>query len=97
MITFINCLEFYSYLMLAGTLAAMNHPLLGGKNKIKKAKGIIINIIGDSTLSLKEVNGATDVIQNNASKNANVIFSVTNDEGLKDKIKIKIIATGFKK
>jgi len=45
---------------------------------------------------LFEVNEAAEIIRNSSSPDANIIFGAVIDENMKDKIKVTIIATGFK-
>ena len=75
--------------------AAINSPLLED-NSIQGAQGILINICGSSSLSLHEVNEASLIIQKAAHENANIIFGAVLDEGLKEQVKITVIAAGFK-
>lgn len=73
---------------------AINHPLLEDTS-IDGAKGILINIVGDDTLSLTEINEATEIIHSAADPDANIIFGVAQDKSLEDTVKITVIATGF--
>jgi len=74
---------------------AISSPLLEDTS-IAGARGILINITGSSNLLLQEVNAASMVIQQAAHEDANIIFGAVLDEELKDRIKITVIATGFK-
>ncbi|MBC7333847.1 MAG: cell division protein FtsZ [Actinobacteria bacterium] len=73
---------------------AINSPLI--EASIEGAKGILLNISGGPDLKLFEVNEAAEVIRNASSRDANIIFGAVIDENMKDKIKVTIIATGFK-
>ncbi len=64
------------------------------ETKINGAKGVIINITGDSELSLADVNDAITDIQDIIDENATVIWGAIVDERLKDKYIATIIATG---
>lgn len=74
--------------------SAMNSPLIDVS--IEGAKGILLNISGGPDLKLTEVNEAAEIIRNASSNDANIIFGAVIDEEMNDKIKVTIIATGFK-
>jgi cell division protein FtsZ len=74
---------------------AINSPLLE-ENSIQGAQGILINITGSSSITLHEVHEASTFIQKVAHENANIIFGAVQNDGMKDEIKITVIATGFK-
>ena len=59
------------------------------------ARGVIINVTGGPDLSLMEVSDASTIVQEAADEDANIIFGAVVDPGLKGKIKITVIATGF--
>lgn len=73
---------------------AIKNPLI--ENSIEGAQGILLNISGGPDLKLFEVNEAAEVIRNAASPDSNIIFGAVIDESMNDKIKVTIIATGFK-
>jgi cell division protein FtsZ len=73
---------------------AINSPLI--EASIDGAKGILLNVSGGPDLKLFEVNEAAEVVRNSSSQEANIIFGAVVDENMKDKIKVTIIATGFK-
>jgi len=62
---------------------------------IEGAKRILFVISGGSTLSLKEVQQASDTIQDMADPEANVIFGTCKDPRLDDEVKITLIAAAF--
>lgn len=72
---------------------AINSPLLD--YAIKKARGLLINISGDHSMALKEVNAAAEIVVDIADENANIIFGCTIDESLEGMIKVTLIATGI--
>lgn len=72
---------------------AVASPLL--ELSIDGAKGILFTITGDATLSMHEVAEAAKIITGSADSDAKVIFGAVVDDGLKDEIKITVIATGF--
>jgi len=73
---------------------AISSPLLEDTS-INGARGVLINITGNSRLTLHEVSAASNVIQEAAHPDAHIIFGSVCDETLGDKIKITVIATGF--
>lgn len=73
---------------------AVASPLLEDVS-IEGATGILLNITGSSSLSLKEVNDAALLIQEAAHEEANIIFGAVIDESLKETIRVTVIATGF--
>jgi len=73
---------------------AIESPLL--EHDIKGAKGIIMNFTGGSNLGMVEVGEATEYIRSALSpEDENVIFGITIDEKLQDKVRVTVIATGF--
>jgi cell division protein FtsZ len=62
---------------------------------IKGAKGILVNISGDSDVTLNEVNEALTLIQKEADEEANIIFGVVLDDAMGDALRVTVIATGF--
>jgi len=73
--------------------SAINSPLI--EESIDGATGILLNISGGPDLKLFEINEAAEIIRNASSPDANIIFGSVIDEGMNDKIKVTIIATGF--
>jgi cell division protein FtsZ len=73
--------------------AAVASPLL--EVSIDGAKGILFTITGGSNLGMYEVSEAAKVITQSADPNAKVIFGAIIDEGMKDEVKVTVIATGF--
>ena len=73
---------------------AIKNPLI--EASVDGAKGILLNISGGPDLKLYEVNEAAEIIKNASSSDANIIFGAVIDENMSDKIKVTIIATGFK-
>jgi len=73
---------------------AISNPLLDNIT-IKGAKGILINITASSSLSLIDVEKATEFIQREAHEDANIIFGAAIDESMGENIQITVIATGF--
>lgn len=75
---------------------AISSPLLDDVS-ITGAKGVLINITGDPTLSLAEAAEASTLISEQAGPEANIIFGIVLDENLQDEVRITVIAAGFHK
>lgn len=73
--------------------AAIASPLL--EVSIDGAKGILFTISGGSNLGMYEVSEAAKVITESADSGAKVIFGAIIDEGMKDEVKVTVVATGF--
>src|SRR3989339_322494 len=74
--------------------AAIDSPLL--EISIRGAKGVLFTISGSSDLAMHEVNEAAEVITGSCDPEAKIIFGTVIDEALGDKVKVTVIATGFK-
>ena len=62
---------------------------------ISGAKRLLFVITGGSTLTLKEVQEAADVIQEMADPEANVIFGTARDQKMDDEVKVTMVAAAF--
>lgn len=74
---------------------AVNSPLL--ETTIEGAKGVILNIVGGSDLTIDEVQEAATLIQNVVDYSANIIFGACIDENINEEVSVTVIATGFPK
>ena len=72
---------------------AISSPLL--ETPIDGAQGVLLNITGDSNLSLFEVQEAADIVANASDKDLNMIFGSVINDNLKGEIIVTVIATGF--
>src|SRR4249920_1922330 len=72
---------------------AVSSPLL--EASIEGATGILLNVTGGTDMGLFEVNEAAEVVTSAADQNANVIFGAVIDQGVKDEVRVTVIATGF--
>ncbi len=72
---------------------AINSPLL--ETTITGAKGIIINVTGGSDLGIMEIQTASELVNEAADNDANIILGAMIDESFGDEIQITVIATGF--
>ncbi len=74
--------------------AAVSSPLL--EASIKGAKNAIVNVSGGDTMTLVDANDAVDIVREAAGDNdINVLFGVSSDESLGDKMVVTVIATEF--
>jgi cell division protein FtsZ len=72
---------------------AITSPLLEGS--IEGAQRLILNITGGPDLSLEEVTEAASLVQDTLSDQADIFFGAVVREGY-DRVRITVIATGFK-
>jgi cell division protein FtsZ len=73
---------------------AISSPLLE-ETSIRGAKGVLINVTATrDSLRLHEVDAAAKIIQE-AANSEDTIFGAVYDDGMKDQLKITVIATGF--
>ncbi len=73
--------------------AAISSPLLDVT--IDGAKGVLLNITGDNSLTMSEVHEAAEIIGKAVDPDANIIFGVAHNSGIPDDVRITLIATGF--
>lgn len=72
---------------------AISSPLL--ETSVDGAQGILINISGGPSLSLYEVQEASELITSTADKDVNVILGNVINENLNEEVVVTVIATGF--
>ena len=72
---------------------AINSPLL--ETTIDGAKGVLLNITGDSNLTLFDAAQAAEIVQQSIDEDAIFIYGMAMDDSLDDEIVITVIATGF--
>ena len=74
--------------------AAIDSPLL--ETSLQGARGVLLNIMGaTNSLSMLEVNEASTTVQEAAHPDAEIIWGVSVDESLGDKVSVTVIATRF--
>lgn len=74
---------------------AINSPLLEDVS-IAGAKGVLINIAGDSDLGLFEANDAMALIHEAVGgDDADIIFGTVSDDSLTENVRVTVLATGF--
>lgn len=62
---------------------------------INGAKGVLINITGDSEMKMQEINDVVEVITKAVDPEANIIFGASIKQTMEDEMKITVIATGI--
>ena len=74
--------------------AAIDSPLL--ETSLQGARGVLLNIMGaQDNLPMMEINEASTTIQEAAHPDAEIIWGVSVDESLGDKVSVTVIATRF--
>ena len=73
---------------------AISNPMLHDET-FEGAKGILVNVTGGSDFSLCEFHEILQIITSTADRDVLTITGTVNDEGLKDEIKVTVVATGF--
>ncbi len=73
---------------------AINSPLLE-EVKIEGATGLLVNITGGPSTSLREINEALSMIQDSVHEDTDTIFGAVIDERMGDEMKITVVATGY--
>jgi len=74
---------------------AISSPLL--ETTIDGARDMLINISGDSNMSMYDASEAIGLIQEATGNEANIIYGQIIDDSLVDELVITVIATGFNK
>jgi cell division protein FtsZ len=75
---------------------AISSPLLDNIS-IQGAAGVLINITGGMDLAIDEVSTISSIIQDSAGEEAEIIFGAVHDSGMKEEVRVTVIATGFEK
>ena len=74
--------------------SAISSPLLD-EVSIAGATSVLINITGNTELTMYEINEASSLIQEEAHEDVNVIWGWVVDESMTDDVRVTVIATGF--
>jgi len=73
---------------------AISSPLLEDVD-IHGARGILVNVTGNSEMGLHEVTEAVGIIENMVDEDANIIFGCVNDDEMGDELRVTVVATGL--
>ena len=76
------------------TLEALHSPLL--ELDTSDARGALINVVGGTSLTLGEAEKCAQIIQEQVSPHAKIIWGAAVDESLGDEIRVMIVLTGVK-
>ena len=74
-------------------MRAINSPLL--ETTINGARSVIISFTGDSSIALRDIDQAANIIRKAVDKDANVMFGATINESYNDEVTVTVIATGL--
>ena len=72
---------------------AINSPLL--ETTIDGARAVIISFTGDSSIGLRDITSAANIIRKSMDVDAEVMFGATINESYKDEVTVTVIATGL--
>jgi cell division protein FtsZ len=78
----------------AATMEALHSPLL--ELDMSDARGALINVVGGSSLTLGEAERCAQLIQEQISPNAKIIWGAAVDESLGDDLRVMLVLTGVK-
>jgi cell division protein FtsZ len=73
---------------------AVASPLLEDVN-LNGARGVLVNITASSTVKMREVNEVMTTIQGFTADEATVIVGQVIDEGMEDRLRVTMVATGL--
>ncbi|MBW7859111.1 MAG: cell division protein FtsZ, partial [Leptonema sp. (in: Bacteria)] len=75
---------------------AINNVLLD-ELSMEGATGVLVNICGGDDMGIMEWKDVSELVTEKADETSNTIIGLTIDPKLKDRIRVTVIATGFKK
>ncbi len=73
---------------------AISNPLLD-EISLRGAKGLLVSIIGGRNLTLFEVDEAASRVKQEADHDANIIVGASFEDGMDEKIRVSIVASGL--
>jgi cell division protein FtsZ len=73
---------------------AINSPLLEDIS-ISGAKGVLLNISGPPTMTMDEIDEASNYIKEEVSPDAEIFWGVVFDDTIEDEVRVTVIATGI--
>ncbi len=76
------------------TMEALHSPLL--ELDTSDARGALINVVGGTSLTLGEAERCAQIIQEQVSPHAKIIWGAAVDESLGDEIRVMLVLTGVK-
>ena len=78
----------------AATMEALHSPLL--ELDMSDARGALINVVGGSSLTLGEAERCSQLIKEQISPNAKIIWGAAVKEELQDELRVMLVLTGVK-
>lgn len=75
-------------------LEAISSPLFDGKS-IEGADKVLVNVTGDPTMGFREAMSATQLIQDEAGEDCEVLFGAVIDDDMTGRLQVTVIATGL--
>jgi cell division protein FtsZ len=75
-------------------IEAISSPLFDGRS-IRGAKKVLVNVTGGPSLGIREAMAATEVIQDEAGDDCEVIFGAVISDAMEGRFQVTIIATGL--
>ncbi|HIA39668.1 MAG TPA: cell division protein FtsZ [Candidatus Poseidoniales archaeon] len=76
------------------TLEALHSPLL--EIDFSDARGALINVVGGSSLTLGEAEQCAQIIKDQISEHAKIIWGAAVEDDLKDEIRVMVVLTGVR-
>ncbi len=73
---------------------AVQSPLLENIS-IEGAKGVLVNITGNKNVTMFEVREVMDFVSSATATSSHVFYGQVFDDGIEDRLKVTVIATGF--
>jgi cell division protein FtsZ len=80
--------------MIEAAEGAISSPLLEDIS-IHGSKGLLVNIVGSSGMTMEEIHEACGYIKDQASRDAEILWGVVFDDQMGDEAEVTVIATGI--
>jgi len=80
--------------MIEAAEGAISSPLLEDIS-IRGSKGLLVNIVGSSGMTMEEIHEACGYIKDQASRDAEILWGVVFDDQMGDEVEVTVIATGI--
>lgn len=74
---------------------AISSPLMSNPSRLKKAKGILLNVTCGPDRPLNEIMTAASLVDEMANTEANIVMGALVDPSMKDRVRVTIIGTGI--
>jgi len=80
--------------MVEAAEGAISSPLLEDIS-IRGSRGLLVNIVGSSAMTMEEIHEACGYIKDQASRDAEILWGVVFDDQMEDEVEVTVIATGI--